>query len=189
MNARQYIDFLNKIEKLKCNTRHSWTTCGTQESVAEHTWRLAVMALLCKDEYPTLDIDKVIKMCLIHDFGEAITGDVPSFYKTDDHEKKEENAITELLSTLPDPTANELSLLFDEMARLESPEAKLYKALDNMEAVVSHNEADISTWIPLEYTENLVYGEENCTWSEWTAQLRAQLRRDSEEKIKREGKL
>ena len=108
MNARQYIDFLSKIEKLKCHTRHSWTTCGTQESVAEHTWRLAVMALLCKDEYPTLDIDKVIKMCLIHDFGEAITGDVPSFYKTDDHEKKEENAITELLSTLPEATANEL---------------------------------------------------------------------------------
>lgn len=189
MDVRVYIDFLNKIEKLKCNTRHSWTTCGTQESVAEHTWRLAVMALLCKDEYPALDIDKVIKMCLIHDFGEAITGDVPSFYKTDDHEKNEQKAIDSLLAMLPDGTARELSLLFDEMAKLETPEAKLYKALDNMEAVVSHNEADISTWIPLEYTENLVYGEENCTWSPWTAALRAQLRRDSEEKIEKSKKV
>lgn len=69
MNCRQYIDFLNAIEKLKCNTRHSWTSNGRQESVAEHSWRLAIMAMLCADEYPALNIDKVIKMCLIHDFG------------------------------------------------------------------------------------------------------------------------
>ena len=60
MKQRQYIDFLNKIEKLKCNTRHSWTSSGRQESVAEHSWRLAVMAMLCADEYPDLDINKVI---------------------------------------------------------------------------------------------------------------------------------
>ena len=87
MNHRNYIDFLNVIEKLKCNTRHSWTSSGRQESVAEHSWRLAVMAMLCADEYPTLDINKVIKMCLIHDFGEAITGDIPAFLKNDDDEK------------------------------------------------------------------------------------------------------
>ena len=51
MNQRTYIDFLNKNEKLKCNTRHSWTSNGRQESVAEHSWRLAVMAMLCADEY------------------------------------------------------------------------------------------------------------------------------------------
>ena len=38
------------------------------------------MAMLCRDEYPDVDIDKVIKMCLIHDFGEAITGDIPAFF-------------------------------------------------------------------------------------------------------------
>ena len=70
MNYRDYISFLNTIEKLKCNTRHSWTSCGTRESVAEHSWRLATMALLCSDEYPELDMNKVIKMCLVHDFGE-----------------------------------------------------------------------------------------------------------------------
>jgi len=83
MQPRQLIEFLSIIEKLKCNTRHSWTSTGRQESVADHSWRAAVMALLLADEFPGVDINKVVKMCLIHDFGEAITGDIPSFYKTD----------------------------------------------------------------------------------------------------------
>ena len=73
----------------------------------------------------------------------------------------------------------EMRALFDEMNALETPEAKLFKSLDNLEAVVSHNEADISTWIPLEYEENLVYGQENCEWSAWTRELREELRKDS----------
>ena len=187
MKARDYIDFLSIIEKLKCNTRHSWTTCGTRESVAEHSWRLATMALLCSDEYPELDINKVIKMCLVHDFGEAVMGDIPSFLKTQDDEEKEKLAVRELLSRLPEGMERELVELFDEMDELKTPEAKLFKALDNMEAVVSHNEADLSTWLPLEYDENLVYGAENCEWSEWTRGLRAELRKDSVEKLRQAG--
>lgn len=188
MDPRQYIDFLGTVEKLKCHTRHSWTSTGRRESVAEHSWRLSVMALLCADEYPDLDIQKVVKMCLIHDFGEALTGDIPSFYKTDADEAKEDHAIEKILSMLPEGTSAELALLFAEMEALETPEAKLFKALDNMEAVVSHNEAPISTWIPLEYTENLIYGQENAAWSEWTRHLRDVLREDSLKKIQREGK-
>ena len=183
MNPREYIEFLGKIEKLKCNTRHSWTSSGRRESVAEHSWRLSVMAMLCADEYPELDINKVIRMCLVHDFGEAVTGDIPSFNKTADHEKAEDKAINSLLSSLPDDIRTELSALFDEMNALETSEAKLFKSLDNLEAVVSHNEADISTWIPLEYEENLVYGQENCKWSAWTRELREELRNDSVKKI------
>jgi len=69
---------------------------------------------------------------------------------------------------------------------MQTPEAKLYKALDNLEGVLSHNEAPISTWIEREYTENLTYGEQNCEWSEWTKQLRKTLKEDSVEKIKGE---
>ena len=183
MDHRKYIEFLNVIEKLKCNTRHSWTSSGRRESVAEHSWRLAVMAMLCADEYPELDMNKVVKMCLVHDFGEAITGDIPSFLKTDENEKREDEAIDKLLSLLPDVERKELSELFEEMRELSTSEAKLYKALDNMEAVISHNEADLSTWIPLEYTENLVYGQENSQWSEWTKGLREELKADSIKKI------
>ena len=184
MDYKVFIEFLNKIEKLKCNTRHSWTSSGRHESVAEHSWRLAVMAMLCADEYPDLDINKLIKMCLIHDIGEAVTGDVPSFLKNDEHEKNEAKAIEGLLSTLPKDTKDEFAGLFAEMNDLATDEAKLFKALDNMEAVLSHNEADISTWIPMEYEENLVYGQSNCKWSDWTRGLREQLKKDSIEKIK-----
>ena len=184
MKHRSYIDFLNAIEKLKCNTRHSWTSSGRQESVAEHSWRLAVMAMLCADEYPELDMNKVIKMCLIHDFGEAVTGDIPAFYKTEEHEDTEEKAIDKLLKRLPAEKEKELSLLFDEMEELKTPEAKLWKSLDNMEAVIAHNESDISTWLPLEYSLNLTYGEENVAWSEWTKELKAEINKDTIKKIK-----
>jgi len=183
MKHRTYIDFLNKIEKLKCNTRHSWTSSGRQESVAEHSWRLAVMAMLCYDEFPSLDIDKVIKMCLIHDFGEAITGDIPAFSKNEQNENEEEKAVATLLSGLPDDFCAEFQKLFHEMKVGKTPEAKLFKALDNLEAVISHNEAPISTWIPLEYEENLTYGQKNCEWSDWTRALREEIKKDTIEKI------
>ena len=187
MNPRTYIDFLNKIEKLKCNTRHSWTSSGRQESVAEHSWRLAVMAMLCADEYPELDISNVIKMCLIHDFGEAITGDIPAFAKTVQNELDEDVAVTKLLSFLPADIQTELQSLFDEMNARETPDAKLFKALDNLEALVSHNEADISTWLPREYEENLTYGQQNCEWSDWVKVLKAEIKKDSIEKIEAEA--
>lgn len=187
MKQREFIDFLNVIEKLKCNTRHSWTSSGRRESVAEHSWRLAVMAMLCRDEYPALDIDKVIKMCLIHDLGEAITGDIPSFYKTESNENEEKCAIDKITAMLPEPYNSEFKHLFDEMNAKNTDEAKLFKALDNMEAVISHNEADISTWLPLEYSENLVYGEENVQFSEWTRELKNEINRQSLNKIKNEN--
>ena len=183
MNHRTYIDFLNKIEKLKCNTRHSWTSSGRQESVAEHSWRLAVMAMLCADEYPDLDMNKVIKMCLIHDFGEAITGDIPAFLKTAQNESEEDRAVEKLLSELPTNFRHELQALFDEMNGRETQEAKLFKSLDNLEALISHNEADLSTWLPREYEENLTYGQKNCEWSRWTKGLRGEIKRDSIKKI------
>ncbi len=187
MNPRELITFLSTVEKLKCNTRHSWTSTGRPESVAEHSWRLAVMALLCRDEYPALDMDKVVKMCLIHDLGEAVLGDIPSFWKTEGDVQKEETAVQSLFSALPEPFRTEWHSLYEELSALETDESKLCKALDNMEAVLSHNEADLSTWLPLEYTENLVYGQENAAWSAWTRALREELKKDSLAKIEREG--
>ena len=61
MDARIFIDFLNTVGKLKCDLRNSWTSSGRRESVAEHSWRLALMAVMCSDEYPGLVMNKVIK--------------------------------------------------------------------------------------------------------------------------------
>ena len=185
MKPAQLIEFLGVIEKLKCNTRHSWTSSGRRESVAEHTWRLAVLAMLCKDEYPELDHDKLIRMCLIHDLGEALTGDVPSFYKTEQNEMSEAEAWEQIFGMLPQPYASEFRALYQEMEERKTPEAKLYKALDNMEAVISHNEASLDTWIPLEYTLNLTYGEETAAWSPYTRELRAYLTEQTKQKLEK----
>ena len=76
--------------------------------------------------------------------------------------------------------------LFDEMNALSTPEAKLYKALDNAEALISHNEAPLSSWIEREFDENLTYGTENCGFSPWTRTLREELKKDSLKKIEKE---
>ena len=70
MEARALLDALHVAERLKDETRHCYTSGGRHESVAEHSWRIALMAFWMKDEFPDVDIDKVIRMCLIHDLGE-----------------------------------------------------------------------------------------------------------------------
>ena len=185
MQPKQLIEFMSVAEKLKCNTRHSWTSSGRRESVAEHSWRLSLLAMLCADEYPDLDMHKVLRMCIIHDLGEAITGDVPSFEKTERNEMTEREAWNALIGMLPEPYAGEFAALYAEMEAKETPEARLYKALDNMEAVISHNEASLDTWISLEYTLNLTYGEENAAWSPYTRALREELAEQTKQKLEK----
>ena len=172
MQIEKVLEFLHVAEKLKCNTRHSWTSSGRHESVAEHTFRMMVFAWLIREEFPQLDMDKVMEMCLFHDFGEAVTGDIPAFEKTDADEQTEAEAIKGLLATLPGKQEAELTALFAEMDALETPEAKLYKALDKLEVLIQHDEADLSTWLPLEYDLQLVYGKENTDAFWYTRELR-----------------
>lgn len=187
MDVKELIHFIGLIEKLKCNTRHSWTTSGRKESVAEHSFMLAVMAYLVKDEFPKADMDKVIRMCLLHDFGEAVTGDIPAFEKTKEDERTEEEAIDALLRELPDKQYKELRALFAEMQAMETMEAKICKGLDKMEAVLQHNEASIETWLPLEYELQLTYGEKEVAFSSYLTQLKHQLNEDTRRKIETEG--
>ncbi|SBV93000.1 conserved hypothetical protein [uncultured Eubacteriales bacterium] len=184
MTPTELLQFLSVLEKLKCNTRHCWTSTGRHETVAAHSWRLAVMALLMKDELGDVDMEKVLRMCLIHDFGEAVTGDIPAFDKTASDEETETQAIASMLALLPEPLHSELAVLFTEMDALETPEAKVYKTLDKMEAVIQHNEAPLDTWTPLEHTLNLTYGEENASEFPYLASLRAKVRCATEEKLK-----
>jgi len=183
MQPRELIDFLGIVGQLKNNTRHVWNEAGRQESVAEHCWRLSVMALLVAGEFPDVDINKVIKMCLIHDFGESLTGDIPSFNKTKQDEDNEDLAIAGLLKQLPKKISDEFTALFSEMSDMNTVEAKLFKALDKLEAILSHNESPLDTWLELEHTENLIYGDENVTFSTYLTELREELKNDSIRKI------
>ena len=150
MEARKLIEALTVAERLKDTTRHCYTSKGRHESVGEHSWMMTLMAFFMRDEFPDVDMDKVIRMCIIHDLGECFTGDIPTFDKTAAHEEKEENLLNAWVASLPEPYATEMAELYREMDQRQTPEAKIYKAIDNLEAVIQHNLSDLSTWIPRE---------------------------------------
>ena len=183
MKPSEFLKVVHLAEKLKCNTRHSCTSSGRRESVAEHSWRLSLMAMLVSSEFPEADTDKVIRMCLIHDLGEAFCGDIPSFEKTAEDEKREEGEFDAWVASFPEPEKTQWQELLCEMNAMESLEAKIYKALDKLEAVIQHDESDISTWIPLEYELNLVYGNENVQFSDYLKELKAEIDKMTREKL------
>lgn len=188
MDWKNFLDFMSLAEKLKCNTRHCTNSQGDPESVAEHCWRAALMALLLEPEFPGMDMDRVMRMCLIHDLGEAVTGDIPTFRKTAADEAVEEQAVEELLAPLPERTRREFAALFAEKEKLETPEARLFKVIDKLEAVIQHNESPISTWEELEYELQRHYGQREAGWFPQTAALREEILRQTEEKIAAEGR-
>jgi putative hydrolase of HD superfamily len=77
MKQRELLDFLSAIECLKTNGRHCVTRGGATETVAAHSWRLAVMALLLLPEFPEIDGDKLIRMCLVPRFRRGDYGRYP----------------------------------------------------------------------------------------------------------------
>ena len=183
MQARKLIDTLILAEKLKDTMRHCYTTNGRRESVAEHCWMASLMAYLMKDEFPNVDMDKVVRMILIHDLGECFTGDVPVFNKTEADEQKEKELLYGWVKTLPEDFSKEMMALYEEMEKLETVEARIFKAIDGMEAVVQHNISDISTWLPNEYELNQTYAMDRVGFSEYLKEVREELRKDTVKKI------
>ena len=87
------------------------------------------------------------------------------------------------LDTLPEPYAAEMRALYEEMAKRETLEAKIFKAIDNLEAVIQHNISDLETWIPKEYELNKVYGYDKVAFSEYLKGLRDEIKKDTLQKI------
>ena len=187
MNAREYLEILHIAEKLKDTPRHCTTTNGRTESVAEHSWRVSLMALLLRHEFPDLDTDKVVKMCLIHDLGECFTGDIPTFVKTDSDRDVEDTLLDQWVKSLPEEISSDLSALYREMDAQETTEAKVYKALDKLEALIQHNESPLSTWSDNEYELNKTYAFDSVAFSEWLTELRKAILDDTLEKLEQEG--
>jgi putative hydrolase of HD superfamily len=179
------LEFLNQVELLKSVTRHSWSSKNRHESVAEHSWRMAVFAMVLTDEFPNLDMRKVLEMCLIHDFGEAYEGDHPAFHKQPaDKVSIEERAVRKIIETLPNKMQKRLLNTWKEYEDYQTEEAKLVKALDKLEVIIQHNEADISTWDPKEYSYNLIHGLKYMDFNEFIRNFRSVVDEQTREKIK-----
>lgn len=183
MEPRTLLEALSVAERLKDTTRHCYTRNGRHESVAAHSWMMTLMAFFMKDEFPEVNMDKVIKMCIIHDLGEAFTGDIPAFEKTTTNEATEEELLYSWVKSLPENYAKEMLNLYDEMAKRETAEAKVYKAIDSLEALIQHNISDLSTWIPKEYELNKTYADDKVAFSEYLKELREEIRKDTLEKL------
>ena len=156
---------LHSVEKLKDEMRHSWTSKGRRESVAEHSWRLAFMVIVCtpyiKQEF---DVLKALKLAIIHDIGESVVGDMHylEIKKSKDTENRRwlsERDAVKSLSSLIDCHGEDLLSLWEEFEKGASFEAKLIRCLDKIEACIQHNEAHTSTWTSEEKNDIKTYFE------------------------------
>ena len=187
MDPRTFLEILHTAERLKDATRHCYTSEGRHESVAEHSWRISLMAYWISDEFPEADMNKVLRMCLIHDLGEAFTGDIPTFLKTSSDEKREDELLAEWVSTLPEPFRGEMASLYKEMSERKTLEARIFKALDSLEALIQHNESNLSTWSENEYELNMHYADDKVAFSPYLTALRELIRKDTIAKIEAES--
>jgi len=159
ITLKRYLDFIQKAENLKNTIRCSRTSQGRPESSAEHSWRLALMAMVFEEEFRNLNFQKILKLCLIHDLGEAIGGDIPAIEQNEGGDKavKERRDFIELTAPLGQPLAGQFLALWDDYENASSPEAALVKGLDKLETLIQHNQGDKSENL-VDYAFNLEYG-------------------------------
>jgi putative hydrolase of HD superfamily len=153
------LDFLRAAEALKTAVRSGWTSAGEQESVAEHTWRLCLMALVLHPAFPDVDFARLVKICIVHDLGEAIGGDVPAPEQAARGGSKaadERRDLLRLLAPLPDALRDEITALWDEYEAAATPEARLAKGLDKLETILQHTQGQNPP--SFDYRFNLTYG-------------------------------
>jgi putative hydrolases of HD superfamily len=174
------LDFLKSAERIKDTVRSGYTSGGRQESVADHTWRLCLMALTLRDQFPDVDFSRLMMMCIVHDLGEALRGDVPAPLQHDGASKadQEREDLLSLVEPLPRVTQDEIVSLWDEYEAASTPEARLAKALDKLETLLQHTQGDNPPGF--DYRFNLSYGRRYTTGDPVIEALRAILDEETE---------
>lgn len=183
-NIDKVIRFIKEIENLKSVTRTAWTKTGRRESTAEHSWRLAMLLMVLREDFKDLDIDKAIKMSLVHDLGELYDGDISAKLQNDNDNKAymEEKAMRRMLTTLPDGISEKIYDLWKEYNECCTKEAKLVKAMDKLETIVQHNQGDNPE--DFDYEFNLQYGKQYFMDNEILEYMRYIIDEDTKESVK-----
>ncbi len=176
--------FLRHAEQLKNTRRSAWTSEGRPESTAEHTWRLCLMVMIFEKSFPGLDHARLIKMCIIHDLGEVIGGDIPAIVQNEDDGKavQEREDLLTLLKPLPKLLQEEITDLWDEYEEATSPEAKLAKAFDKLETILQHNQGQNPK--DFDYRFNLDYGKRFTSSDPLIISIRKILDQETDERDK-----
>ena len=182
------LEFLRQAERLKTVKRSAFTTSGETESVAEHSWRLALMALVLAPSFPDIDGARLVRMCLIHDLGEAIGGDIPAPEQArrraegalEGKSAAERRDLLTLVDPLPQKLRDDIVGLWDEYETAQTPTAKLAKALDKLETILQHTQGRNPPGF--DYRFNLGYGREHTASPPLIAAIRAILDRATEDR-------
>ncbi|MBC7830171.1 MAG: HD domain-containing protein [Chitinophagaceae bacterium] len=184
---------LTLAERLKFELRHSYTSSGRQESVAEHTWRMSLMAVLIEPLLKqNVDTARLLKMIILHDLVEAEAKDISALDVLRNPEIKiqkvenEKKAIENLRLLLKETNGQEIYDLFYEFENKETYEAKVANALDKLEVQLQHNHADFSTWEEIEY-DMCYMMDKHVVFDESLFELKKQIEDDAEHKMKRGG--
>ena len=184
---------LTLAERLKFELRHSYTSNGRQESVAEHTWRMSLMAVLIEPLLKKkVDTARLLKMIIIHDLVEAEASDISALdvlrnpeIKTQKIEK-EKQAIENLKSVLKETNGREIYDLFYEFEEKETYESRVANALDKLEVQLQHNHADFATWEEIEYEMSYMM-DQHVLFDETLFELKKQIEEGAEQKMKLAG--
>ncbi|HEY4304623.1 MAG TPA: HD domain-containing protein [Gemmatimonadaceae bacterium] len=178
------LTFLRAAERLKVTHRSAYTSAGNPESVAEHTWRLCLMALLIQPSVPDVDFARLIKMCIVHDLGEAIGGDIPAPEQARraaagaaNKSADERRDLETLVSPLPVEPQREILALWNEYESATTNEARLAKALDKLETILQHTQGKNPP--DFDHAFNLGYGRQHTAAPELIAEIREILDRET----------
>lgn len=173
------VTFLQQAERLKATRRSGWTSTGEPETVAAHTWRLCLMAMVLGDRFPEVNVERVIRMLVVHDLGEALHGDIPAPQQAGAGSKavEERRDLLELLTPLPAQTGAMILQLWDEYEACETLEARLAKGLDKLETIMQHNQGRNPD--DFDYEFNLEYGRRFTSDDPQLAALREMLDRET----------
>lgn len=171
--------FIRAAERLKDTHRSGWTSSGLQDTAAGHTWRLCLLAMVLHPAFPDVNLERLLKICLIHDLGEAIGGDIPAPEQASRPDKPatERADLIRLLAPLPAPTRDGLLSLWEEYEAAATPEARVAKALDKLETIIQHNQG--ANPDGFDYDFNLEYGRRYTDWHPLLARIRAELDRET----------
>jgi putative hydrolase of HD superfamily len=181
LNGR--LTFIKEAERLKDVLRSAHTSSGRQESTAEHTWRLCLMALTFADRLGPVDLAEVLKLCVIHDLGEALHGDIPAVDQAGvpDKSDRERQDLQELTGPLPEALRGEFLRLWEDYDQARSPEARVVKALDKLETIIQHNQG--ANPPQFDYAFNLEYGRTHTSAEPLFAEIRALVDRDTRARL------
>jgi putative hydrolase of HD superfamily len=145
--------FLHQAEKLKDTLRYNQTSSGRKESSAEHSWRLSLMVFTVASELKLeIDVFRALKIAIVHDIAESITGDIDAVRVHKGEISKEEKFKLEILAMqrikemLSAETGKEIASLWEEYEKNETSEAKYVKALDKIETLTQLVEAGYKTY-------------------------------------------